>query len=437
MSSFICNTCNYVGRSAVELKEHYLSDWHRYNLKRKGAEMPPVSKENFDLRVAELKKAENLAKKVNSFKCPYSGKSFKSAGAWNTYSKSKKYAELVKRHAEESDGKVLKVIKPEIKDKTMIWQEGDSPQKRWMYKLWVQAGDDDDWEDEESDDEMEPIQEEPAQQTSSSKPKIEETENMEESDTESVDDEDIYDPEVEFGPSPVKLAPIEPLHDFFDATKTRKFDDVEEMLTTLEKRYGFVIPERKFVKDMEGLLAHISSKVGEAFTCTHCGKGFYSLDAVQKHMRETAGHARLNIEGDNALELESFYNFDELEENASVVDRMEVENLQLILPSGARIGHKEMHKYYKQKFDYVPAGLEFSQLALNRTKSKGRRAMIEHVLNRSLAIGWHQQEKQVKKHEISSVRKIHMIRNKWQSQLGIRHNKVLQEHFKHQMMNCG
>lgn len=154
---------------------------------------------------------------------------------------------------------------------------------------------------------------------------------MEESDTESVDDEDIYDPEVEFGPSPVKLAPIEPLHDFFDATKTRKFDDVEEMLTTLEKRYGFVIPERKFVKDMEGLLAHISSKVGEAFTCTHCGKGFYSLDAVQKHMRETAGHARLNIEGDNALELESFYNFDELEENASVVDRMEVENLQLIL----------------------------------------------------------------------------------------------------------
>ena len=50
-----------------ELKSHYLGDWHRYNLKRKGAEMPPVSEDNFARRVAELKKQEDLEHQKNLF----------------------------------------------------------------------------------------------------------------------------------------------------------------------------------------------------------------------------------------------------------------------------------------------------------------------------------------------------------------------------------
>jgi len=41
---------------AAELqKEHYKSDWHRYNLKRKVADLPPVTAENFQQRVLAQK----------------------------------------------------------------------------------------------------------------------------------------------------------------------------------------------------------------------------------------------------------------------------------------------------------------------------------------------------------------------------------------------
>ena len=117
-SNFICNTSNFVAKSAQELKEHYASDWYRYNLKRKAAGMPPVTKENFELRVAELKKQEALKLQQSLFKCPYSGKVFKSEGAWKNYLKSKKYQELKKKHVEETGvEEELKVIKPEVREK--------------------------------------------------------------------------------------------------------------------------------------------------------------------------------------------------------------------------------------------------------------------------------------------------------------------------------
>ena len=35
-----------------ELQDHYRSDWHRYNLKRKVANMPPIMKVDFEARKA-------------------------------------------------------------------------------------------------------------------------------------------------------------------------------------------------------------------------------------------------------------------------------------------------------------------------------------------------------------------------------------------------
>jgi len=39
------------GRAAELQKTHYKTDWHRYNLKRKVADLPPVTAENFQQRV--------------------------------------------------------------------------------------------------------------------------------------------------------------------------------------------------------------------------------------------------------------------------------------------------------------------------------------------------------------------------------------------------
>ena len=50
-SIFTCVTCE-VGFNDSELQRtHYKTEWHRYNLKRKVAELPAVSSQDFNERV--------------------------------------------------------------------------------------------------------------------------------------------------------------------------------------------------------------------------------------------------------------------------------------------------------------------------------------------------------------------------------------------------
>lgn len=51
---FYCSTSGTTFASKEALAEHYRSDFHRYNLKRKVAGLPPVTREWFDARKAQL-----------------------------------------------------------------------------------------------------------------------------------------------------------------------------------------------------------------------------------------------------------------------------------------------------------------------------------------------------------------------------------------------
>ena len=61
VETFTCHTApGVVFTSRTELSDHYRSDWHRYNLKRKVAQLPPVAREEFERRRAEaLAHADN------------------------------------------------------------------------------------------------------------------------------------------------------------------------------------------------------------------------------------------------------------------------------------------------------------------------------------------------------------------------------------------
>ena len=69
MASYTCITCRVLFAAkdedseaeAAELqKAHYKTDWHRYNLKRKVADLPPVTAENFQERVSAQKQEVNF-----------------------------------------------------------------------------------------------------------------------------------------------------------------------------------------------------------------------------------------------------------------------------------------------------------------------------------------------------------------------------------------
>eukprot|EP00922_Rhytidocystis_sp_ex-Travisia-forbesii_P030027 GHVS01044032.1.p1 GENE.GHVS01044032.1~~GHVS01044032.1.p1 ORF type:complete len:430 (+),score=55.26 GHVS01044032.1:26-1291(+) len=55
---FVCVSCGTAFVSEVEHRQHYRSDWHRYNLRRRVADMAPVSEEAYTRRVEILLSAD-------------------------------------------------------------------------------------------------------------------------------------------------------------------------------------------------------------------------------------------------------------------------------------------------------------------------------------------------------------------------------------------
>jgi pre-60S factor REI1 len=71
-NALTCTTCGFTAANFEELREHYKTEWHRHNLKRKVAQLAPLTLEEFQERVAAFlgqsddrsKKKEHLGKKA-------------------------------------------------------------------------------------------------------------------------------------------------------------------------------------------------------------------------------------------------------------------------------------------------------------------------------------------------------------------------------------
>ena len=74
-------------------------DWHRYNLKRKVAQLPVVSADAFEQRKSahenEAKIAEKNSEKNANYYCVACGKNFKNLKAYNNHLQSKKHLEMI------------------------------------------------------------------------------------------------------------------------------------------------------------------------------------------------------------------------------------------------------------------------------------------------------------------------------------------------------
>ena len=100
MASYTCLACRVIFDDADIQRAHYKTDWHRYNLKRKIAELPPITQEEFQHKVEfqTQKKEEKLVEK--STICKACNKSFSSENAFANHVKSKKHKEVVAKLSE-------------------------------------------------------------------------------------------------------------------------------------------------------------------------------------------------------------------------------------------------------------------------------------------------------------------------------------------------
>jgi pre-60S factor REI1 len=195
---------------------------------------------------------------------------------------------------------------------------------------------------------------------------------------------------------------------------------LEENLLHMSGTHSFFVPDTDYLVDAPGLLAYLGEKVAVGNVCLYCngrGREFRTLDAVRKHMVDK-GHCKLAYDTQrDQLEISDYYDFrasypdaaprksrklrrptavpdaeewedvedddgsadevvdasasesgtsdededeDEDEDDADALPESGItygdSHYELVLPSGARIGHRSLKRYYAQSFPGAPRG---------------------------------------------------------------------------------
>lgn len=95
MSGHTCLNCNVKFQNPDIQREHYKTDWHRYNLKRRVAELPSVTAEEFQKRVLLQRTNDQLAQQEISLYCSACRKQFISEKSYGNHLNSKKHRDNV------------------------------------------------------------------------------------------------------------------------------------------------------------------------------------------------------------------------------------------------------------------------------------------------------------------------------------------------------
>ncbi|XP_051989478.1 cytoplasmic 60S subunit biogenesis factor ZNF622-like isoform X2 [Xyrauchen texanus] len=450
--SYTCISCRVQFSDGDVQRAHYKTDWHRYNLKRKVADMPPVTSENFQERVlAQRAAAEKQSQASEPAHCTTCNKKFSSDNAYTNHIQSNKHlqaerkalataqetvqrlneknlekgAELDKDAQNEALQKVLKEQQRHTTSKATpterrVRQRLDKPPRlQWFEqqakKLGVEEG-----EEEEVEEEWEDVD------------VVDEDMDGEEDDEE---EEEMEEDSASGAQAPGSIPVTDCL---FCGHHSRS---LTRNVAHMTKAHSFFLPDIEYLVDIRGLISYLGEKVGVGKVCLWCnekGKSFYSTEAVQAHMTDKS-HCKLFTDGDAALEFADFFDFRSSYPDAKDGDDVEMkdgdlpdekavefddETLELTLPSGAKIGHRSLMRYYKQRF-----GVQRALVPAHNQKAVGR------VLKQYRALGWggdfgkgfvSQQQK-----DMQYVRR---MKSKWMLKMGMNNNSTKQTHFRAQVM---
>lgn len=181
---------------------------------------------------------------------------------------------------------------------------------------------------------------------------------------------------------------------------SKSFDNLTDSLAHMSRAHGFFVPDSEYLEDLPGLMSYLADKVAVGNLCLYCngrGRAFNGMEAVRKHMIDRS-HCKIAYDNEeDQLELSDFYDFtssypdaeteggewedeegdagddgdDGDDDDAEVTGSGESttggkipqgngirygdSELELVLPSGARLGHRSLRRYYDQTLWQTPA----------------------------------------------------------------------------------
>ncbi|KAJ2453348.1 pre-60S factor rei1 [Coemansia sp. RSA 2336] len=385
---FTCIACQIAFYSADQQRTHYRSDWHRYNLKRKVAELPPVTAENFAQRLLaqQAKAAEDSKRAEFSAECSVCKKAYSSENAFNNHLNSKKHKEnearmLRKLQAEEdlraeqnaiaeSIAAATIPVPGEPADQTDASEPAKSittdEQGRKITPFPVSED-----EDEDDDEDMSQAASVEAMDVESTKHDAESERRKQEREikkqlTLATTEEEVAKLIEKKKATALRLNP-----DADCLFCTHKSESFEANLDHMTKEHSLFIPDLEYLVDLRGLIKYLADKISVANVCLYCngrGRVLHSLEAVRKHMLDK-GHTKIAYDTEiDILEISDFYDFSSTYPDAAEHDggedvdmldgvsgrsklmnqHLEEEDGELVLPSGSRVGHRSLQRYYKQ-----------------------------------------------------------------------------------------
>lgn len=462
--NFTCVTCRVQYGDGEAQRLHYKSDWHRYNLKRKVASLPPVTEAVFREKSSKLAKATKTTTSdpatTTVLRCSLCNKNFNTENSLQSHLDSKKHKDALSAStgrksvssassapnvvseaaasAEDNDQVIVKLTKKKNNNDDKRSKNAKESQNKKARLMALRASkakageveeedeDDDDWESDDDGDDDDDYEEAAPMQEGA--------------------DEDV-DGEAPFGDGEA----IPNGSCLFCSTAS---SSVEENLEHMSTSHSFFVPDLEYLVDVEGLLTYLGEKVGCGYLCLWCnekGRAFHTVDAAQTHMRDK-GHTKMLHEGDALFEYADFYDYrpsypdydpdkdadtdmevecgsqdtkDDDDDEEVEVEQVDGDGYTLVLPSGATVGHRSLLRYYKQSLNPRFHGT-------NALVSKHRTA-VQKLMSHYKALGWAGCTGEAAKVKAKDIQFAQKAFHKNRMQLGIKANKM-QHHYREQVM---
>ncbi|TKA83020.1 hypothetical protein B0A55_00823 [Friedmanniomyces simplex] len=292
---YTCNTCQIALKTSDLQRQHMQSDWHRYNLKRRVASLPPLTSEVFAEKVLSNKAATAATAARASFEkaCDACDKTYYSEGAYANHLGSQKHRILLARLNAKLGNET-----ESLADSTFSLGEPIDTASTTASTATLSA--DDQIAEEEFEEVVEGIKKtgldgpadpvaRPSRPTPSSAAPV----------NGHVEEEAM----VEDGEEEHKAD----LNQCLFCNYTSPSLDLN--FTHMSRQHGFFIPERDYLVDLPGLVNYLSETITVLHTCLYCHKGLHTASGIQTHMRDR-GHCMVAYSTEEEqMDVGEYYDF--------------------------------------------------------------------------------------------------------------------------------
>ncbi|KAI9858720.1 MAG: hypothetical protein M1813_007352 [Trichoglossum hirsutum] len=274
---FTCNTCRVAFRSSELQRGHMRSDWHRYNLKRRVASLPPLPSEVFAEKVMNAQASSSAAAAKASYEtvCQACQKTYYSENAYRNHVASQKHK-----------ARVLAVHNGAVSESTTMDDEAAS-----VMSSTFSLG--------------EPV---------SVAGLPEETEMLhvikDLKETAIAEKERKSDRSPTATTTPSTTMEDNPASSMLSCIFCNYVSPSLNLnVSHMGKIHGMFIPERAYLIDLEGLIKYLAEKVIQYHECLYCGKVKSTTVGLQTHMRDK-GHCMIAFDTEEQMiEVGQFYDF--------------------------------------------------------------------------------------------------------------------------------